>query len=294
MAYPTLMMPSPTATPRSRSRSNSRPNLTIRVPPLKVVHEEMTPEDEPESLPPSNSLLISVSFQICKFRPPLTNIRQRLTPDLLKDEVLALLRSLIHPHAPIWTWNLDRRRSRITISFYDTQSAQFIKDALEREPIMGCTPRITFAAPANTSPPPPQYLELPKSDKLFFISPPPSPPHGWEMRNEGPPNTDTHAHDLTAALERLDTKEKPSASDLMMEAPVRQTTEDGRGRSSSVTLVYHPEHHGCNAALPTISVEDTEADAMEICESPAQNSTLFKAAMPKTEMPPVEDFGMSQ
>jgi len=166
---------------------------------------------------------------------------------------------------------------------------------------MGCTPRITFAPPIDTSPPETQYLELPKSDKLFFISPPPSPPHGWEMRNEGPPNTDTHAHDLTSALERLATKDiTPEQNhNISVEMPVRKMSGDGRGRSSSVTLVYHPEHHGSNPALPAISVEDTEADTeaepMEICESPVQSLTITKTVMPKTERPPAEnEDGMVQ
>jgi hypothetical protein len=33
-------------------------------------------------------------------------------------------------------------------------------------------------------------LEAPQVSKMFFISPPPSPPHGWVMRNEDPPNKD--------------------------------------------------------------------------------------------------------
>jgi Calcipressin len=204
----------------------------------------------------------------------------------MNEEMLGLLRNLIHPHAPIWSWNLDRRRSSIKISFYDIKSAEFIKEALEREPILGCTPRISFAPPMNTSPPPPQYLELPKSDRLFFISPPPSPPHDWEMRNEEPPNTDTHAHDLAEALAILDKKRAEENSIKAAQQAEMDGATGNRARSSSVTVVYHPGQHGSDLALPAISVEDTEA---EICASPVEESlTIAKGTAPKTERPPVD------
>jgi len=231
----------------------------------------MTPEDDP--LPPSNTLLVS-----------------RLTPELLQEEMLGLLRNLIHPQAPIWSWNLDRKHSSIKISFYDIKSAKFIKDALEREPILGCMPRISFAPAIDTSPPPPQYLELPKSDKLFFISPPPSPPHDWEMRNEGPPNTETHAHDLAFALKSLENRNKSEhKKDAAMNTWNNAATSDNTGnreRSSSFTI-YHPDQHGSHPALPVISVEDTEPT---LSESPVdQNEMEIPQGMVlKTERPPIE------
>lgn len=47
---------------------------------------------------------------------------------------------------------------------------------------------------------PDQHLQAPSLGKLMFISPPPSPPCGWEIRDEDPPNKTTHAEDLLAAL----------------------------------------------------------------------------------------------
>lgn len=46
-------------------------------------------------------------------------------------------------------------------------------------------------------------LRVPTQAKNFLISPPGSPPVGWEPIEEEPPNTATLAHDLIAALERL-------------------------------------------------------------------------------------------
>lgn len=44
---------------------------------------------------------------------------------------------------------------------------------------------------------------MPHIPHNFLISPPGSPPVGWEAAQEEPPNTDTLASDLVAALERL-------------------------------------------------------------------------------------------
>lgn len=51
-----------------------------------------------------------------------------------------------------------------------------------------------------------KYLERPDAGRLFFISPPPSPPVGWEAREEGCPNKDVHATDLADALGKLSGK----------------------------------------------------------------------------------------
>jgi len=45
-----------------------------------------------------------------------------------------------------------------------------------------------------------KYLKAPTVDKLHFISPPPSPPAGWEVRFEDPPNKTTHPDDLVRGI----------------------------------------------------------------------------------------------
>lgn len=66
-----------------------------------------------------------------------------------------------------------------------------------------------------------KLLEAPQSQKLFFISPPPSPPAGWVMRNEEPPNKEVHATDLAEALALLRTEHQlQNAADAMATDPV--------------------------------------------------------------------------
>jgi hypothetical protein len=158
---------------------------------------------------------------------------------------------------------------------------------------MGCRIRVYFgsATPLRTTD---QHLELPKSDKLFFISPPPSPPHGWEMRNEDPPNKQVHAEDLANALSRLHASRQiddsiPSSPDRMKEDTELEDGDSlrlkGRRRGSS-TIVYHPEDHGDSLALPAIAVEDTSS--IEITTDASVVEGVGKSKILHTARPPVE------
>jgi hypothetical protein len=203
------------------------------------------------------------------------------------------MRELINQRAPIHTWAPLKSFRRIIVSFFDTESAIAIRQNLDGESVMGCRVRVYFGmdTPLNVGD---QHLPLPKADKLFFISPPPSPPMGWEMQNEGAPNKVVHAEDLAEALARL------HAHHVEVPSPV---TDDGNPetrsafkvhRRGSSTLVYHPEDYGDSPDLPAISVEDTTespaispVDAMEGIEGPiAQQKAQGKVL--STSRPPLE------
>jgi hypothetical protein len=192
----------------------------------------------------------------------------------------------------VHTWAPLKSFRRIVVSFFDIDSAVTIRQKVDGEHIMGCRVRVYFGlnTPLN---PTDQHLPLPKSDKLFFISPPPSPPMGWEMRDEGPPNQMFLAEDLAAALAKLhaDPNHYPSP-----------TAEDGdrdytmtRRRTGSSTILYHPEDHGDSPNLPAIAVIDTTdtppldspADAMEGIEGPISQHKS-QGNQVSTSRPPVE------
>ena len=135
-----------------------------------------------------------------------------------------------------------------------------------------------------------RFLKKPDSGKLFFISPPPSPPCGWESKQEDAPNKDVWARDLEAALKGVSsTGENDNVLDgehgtgriTVAELKERQRQKgsgNGRGRSGSL-LVYDPQEHGDNADLPAVMVEDTS-------EEPSP--TMGGPILAHTARPPVE------
>jgi len=63
--------------------------------------------------------------------------------------------------------------------------------------------RVFRADPTPLTPPGGSHLRPPAIEKNFLISPPGSPPIGWEQIAEEPPNTTPLAEDLIAALRKL-------------------------------------------------------------------------------------------
>ncbi|KAH9483642.1 hypothetical protein JR316_0003112 [Psilocybe cubensis] len=61
------------------------------------------------------------------------------------------------------------------------------------------------------------YLKPPAIEKNFLISPPGSPPVGWEQIKEDPPNATPLADDLIQALRRLQTFEEQPAFEQLLD-----------------------------------------------------------------------------
>ena len=149
-----------------------------------------------------------------------------------------------------------------------------------------------------------KYLEKPDAGKLFFISPPPSPPVGWEMRNEDAPNKNTHADDLAAKLAALtgkmehhgesdeETAAKPQytreelqklktavPAAVSQDSPSRSTPKTTRSRSS--TIIYDPKAHGDSPGLPAVMLQTDDEIEPEL-DDPE------KKIIAQTSRPPVE------
>jgi hypothetical protein len=263
---------SPADTPKSSRRSSTKANLKLDL-------SNLPPVVQPA--PPSNTIIITVrcfwnSFIADK---KLISVQKLDNPAIFNLENLQSLRETINQHGAIHTWSPFKSFSRIIIVFYDISVAKLIKETLDGELIMDCQVKTYFANHTNLSPTS-QHLAAPKSDKLFFISPPPSPPHDWEVRNEGPPNKSVHPEDLADALSKLHARNVTAPDAMEVDEP--STT---RGRSSSVTVVYHPKHYGSNLSLPAISVEDTDVSKL-LVESPIEDVT--KEQILHTARPPIE------
>lgn len=65
--------------------------------------------------------------------------------------------------------------------------------------------------------PPGNYLRPPAIEKNFLISPPGSPPVGWEPIKEDPPNATPLADDLIAALKLLKVRERGPSVEVLVE-----------------------------------------------------------------------------
>lgn len=105
-----------------------------------------------------------------------------------------------------------------------------------------------------------QHLQAPESKKLFFISPPPSPPHGWELKNEAPPNATIVAEDLAHALAKLNcnTRAYDEGGKLKENRQDGEASSPGsfrRPRSASSVLLFEPEEQD-GKSMPAISVDD--------------------------------------
>lgn len=211
--------------------------------------------------PPSNTLLI-------------TNLQD---PEIFRADNLLTIRDLIDAAAPIHSWAPLKSFRRIIVSFFDENSAIRIRQILDGEEIMGERVKVYFGHPTNIEPKD-EHLNLPDAGKLFFISPPPSPPHGWEMKLEDAPNKQVHAEDLAEALAKLHHKPR---TDL----PASPSSDGGRGgraRSGSTTI-YNPSEHGLSPNLPAISVEDMTGEN-EISPIEAEKPILAHTSRPPVEL----------
>ncbi|KAI0900954.1 Calcipressin-domain-containing protein [Annulohypoxylon nitens] len=213
--------------------------------------------------PPTNTLLI-------------TNLNDT---EIFRPDNLQTLRELIQATAPVYTWSPLKSFRRIVVSFFDEQSAIRVRGVWDGEAIMGERCKVYFGQPTPLDLHENEHLKLPDAGKLFFISPPPSPPHGWEMKLEDAPNKLVHAEDLAEALSKL--RHQAAPADASPISPV-DASSAFKTRSRSSTLIYHPDEHGGSPNLPAISVDDMTDDPMEL--SPNQEGPI-KA---HTARPPVE------
>lgn len=251
------MEPTPATSPRpSRSSSSASNKLG-----LTLDLSSLPPVAQPT--PPSNTLL-------------LTNLNNL---DVFRPENLLTIRKLVEDIAPVHAFAPLKSFRRIVVSFWDEDAALRVRPEFDGKVVMGDRCKVYFGQPTPVHARD-EHLALPDAGKLFFISPPPSPPHGWEMRLEDAPNKQVHADDLAEALAKLHS-ERPAIAD----SPVSPGPDHGpaRNRSRSSTLIYRPEEHGNSPGLPAVVVEDMTDSPMAM--SPVETS---KPIMAHTARPPVE------
>lgn len=272
-----------TSSSNSSSRSSSRPSLKLDL-------SNLPPLSQPS--PPSNTLLITELHNLRFFQP----------------SSLDSIRSQITATAPLNSFSPLPSLRRIVCSFHSTDDAIRVRQQLEEQSLLDQAVRVRIYfgehTPIETTEEArrKKLLEAPHSQKLFFISPPPSPPHGWAMKNEEPPNKTIHADDLAEALAQLRT-ELWKGIDADLASPVSISSDcpppamatgswpasaSGQ-RSRSSTLLYHPSDHGGSPNLPAVMVEDTSLagdDSDTEMTSPSESAP--RKIIAHTVRPPVE------
>ncbi|KAL2825152.1 Calcipressin-domain-containing protein [Aspergillus cavernicola] len=266
---------------------SSRPSLSLDLSNLPALSQPT---------PPTNTLLITDLNDLTLFQPP----------------QLATIRAQIESIAPLNSFSPLPSFRRIVCSFHNEGDAIRARKLLDGEALLNRPVRtkIYFGEPtplldSDETGIKHKLLEAPQVDKLFFISPPPSPPHGWVLRTEDPPNKEVHASDLAQALAKLKTEHSQSVAafaniystgyqadpDTPMSLSSDKRTDSwplSQQRSRSSTLIYNPEEHGSSPNLPAVMVEDTSADPDDMDVEMSPIDMPMKQMPPKTTRPPVE------
>ncbi|PYH77938.1 Calcipressin, partial [Aspergillus uvarum CBS 121591] len=302
---PQSLTSSPSLSTTTTTTKTTRPTLSLDLSNLPALSQPTTP---------TNTLIITDLNDLHLFDPP----------------SLTALRTTLNNLAPLNSFSPLPSLRRLLCSFHTDNDALYIRKLLssteQNNPLKAHTathsartvnPKVYFGEPTPLQTghdARPKLLAAPQVDKLFFISPPPSPPHGWVLRQEDPPNKEVHASDLAHALAKLNTEMSTfgeAAAAAAPETPVSAVSEKlprtgswpvTNRRSRSSTLIYHPENHGGSPGLPAVMVEDMsemgllvddvdedEDEDVEMSYSPVEEEGMsVKRMPPKTARPPVE------
>ncbi|EGN96377.1 hypothetical protein SERLA73DRAFT_186104 [Serpula lacrymans var. lacrymans S7.3] len=158
----------------------------------------------------------------------------QLPRSLFQPSILSALQDHFAVYGQINQWVPIASFSRIIVVYYyedDAERAKLNCDPLIIEPLHSSplalrvyrsdtNPILTSEWPHTTDN---HYLHPPALEKNFLISPPGSPPIGWEPIKEDPPNATPLADDLIAALRKLQVHNKRSSKEVLLEP------EDGVG-----------------------------------------------------------------
>lgn len=93
---------------------------------------------------------------------------------------------------------------RVIANFEDSYNAVQSKAILHEKQFKGCEMKVFLKEEAKKLGE--SFLQLPKAEKLFLISPPASPPVGWEQMQEDPPVVN---YELLSAVAKLEVPGKP-------------------------------------------------------------------------------------
>ncbi|XP_071765703.1 calcipressin-1 isoform X1 [Centroberyx gerrardi] len=153
----------------------------------------------------------------------------KVTEDLFNDNSLkASFEALFRSFDPEVQFQYFKSFRRVRISFGDALAAAEARLRLHKTDFNGKEMRLYFAQSVHIGSP---RLEPPKPDKQFLISPPASPPVGWEQSQDAMPVIN---YDLLCAISKLGPGDKYELHTATPTTPsvVVHVCEDERGDSS--------------------------------------------------------------
>jgi len=226
-----------------------------------------------------------------------TLVITKVPPALLSSAVTPSLKEFFERYGHIEAWVPLTGFERVVVVYADDASVEAAKEAMDHTLVEGFgdgssgSRSILRVYRAHPTPVEslgrhrfPHYLPVPDTDKNFLISPPGSPPVGWEQIREDPPNVDTLAADLAAALANL-AYERSTPSDEVQgqESMPASPASPVRTRSPRDTLII-PHRRTESGNLPSVMVSDTDIDAGS--QMPSTNGLTIAEAFDIQRRPP--------
>ncbi|KAI0628789.1 Calcipressin-domain-containing protein [Trametes polyzona] len=215
-----------------------------------------------------------------------TLVITRVPPRFFEPLFQEALRSHFATYGPLHTWAPIKGFARIIMVYYSEEDAEIAKESNDGLVLgeMHDHPEVVLRVyradptPIETSEQQEHnhYLRPPANEKNFLISPPGSPPVGWEQIREDPPNATPLAHDLITALKKLEIQAEQESRGPGPE--VLLEPEEGVGISVFV--------EDCDATEPAVQDEDDEWAYGETAPSRLRWRPT-PTAMPPTAMPAV-------
>lgn len=201
----------------------------------------------------------------------------------LTSELRALLSDA--NNIPIVHWGNLKSFGRVIVVFQSAQDAMKARLVLQTKEYTNLKAHFDKHTPIFEIESEDNHLKLPDKGRLFFISPPPSPPAGWVSQPEASPNTETFHSDLSHALlnlshadssiESLGDKnafvDSPSVTSLPSETIVSPAT----GR-----LVHRVTLHEPSPALSVLSLKTEDSSLLRPIKSPGHTSSPAAMALP--------------
>lgn len=144
-----------------------------------------------------------------------------------QPQLLDLLRDHFETFGEINQWAPMPSFTRIIVVFYHEEAAERAKRTCDPLVLEHNDAPPTIMRVYRSDPNPiisdssnlasEHFLRPPALEKNFLISPPGSPPVGWEPIREDPPNVAPLADDLIAALRKLQLREKRRSREVLLE-----------------------------------------------------------------------------